>query len=116
MKGKAKTNGLKPGVFASIVMPVFREGGHIVGVLGDVRNALESAAVPFEFVLIDDGSPDDTWDVLSSLPGKFPMLRAARLSRNFGNEAALCAGLEMARGNVVVVMDADGQHPPSLLP
>ena len=46
----------------------------------------------------------------------FPSLRAVRLSRNFGKELALCAGLERARGDVVVVMDGDGQHPPSLLP
>lgn len=102
--------------FVSIVMPVYREGEHIGAVLADVRDALTKADVAFEFVLIDDGSPDETWSVLSEQAEKFPMLRAARLSRNFGKESALCAGLEMARGEAVIVMDGDGQHPPMLLP
>lgn len=101
--------------FLSIVMPVYREGSHIGSVLADVRDALEEAGVSFEFILIDDGSPDDMWEVLNEQAREFPMLRAARLSRNFGKESALCAGLEMARGDAVVVMDSDGQHPPPLL-
>ena len=102
--------------FFSVVMPVFREGNHIGVVLAAVRDALAEVDVSFEFVLIDDGSPDDTWLVLCEQAKTFPMLRAARLSRNFGKELALCAGLEMAHGDAVVVMDSDGQHPPSLLP
>jgi len=102
--------------FISIVMPVYREAAHIGEVLRDVRTALTEANVAFELVLIDDGSPDDTWTALLKQSQDFPMMRAARLSRNFGKEHALCAGLEMARGDAVIVMDADGQHPPSLLP
>jgi glycosyltransferase involved in cell wall biosynthesis len=102
--------------FLSVVMPVYREGSHIGTVLAAVRDALAEADVSYEFVLIDDGSPDDTWIVLNEQAKAFPMLRAARLSRNFGKDAALCAGMEMARGDAVVVMDGDGQHPPSLLP
>jgi len=102
--------------FISIVMPVYREAAHIGEVLSDVQSALVSANVRFEIVLIDDGSPDDTWKVLLEQSAHFPMMRAARLSRNFGKEHALCAGMEMARGDAVIVMDADGQHPPSLLP
>jgi polyisoprenyl-phosphate glycosyltransferase len=102
--------------FISIVMPVYREGEHIGAVLADVRDALVKADVSFELVLIDDGSPDETWSVLNDHAERFPMLRAARLSRNFGKESALCAGLEMARGEAVIVMDGDGQHPPTLLP
>ncbi len=102
--------------FVSIVMPVYREAAHIGEVLNDVRTALVEAGVQFELVLIDDGSPDDTWNTLTEQSKEFPMMRAARLSRNFGKEHALCAGLEMARGDAVIVMDADGQHPPALLP
>ncbi len=97
-------------------MPVYREAAHIGDVLKDVETALNEANVSFEFVLIDDGSPDDTWNALQAESRSFPMMRAARLSRNFGKELALCAGLEMALGEAVIVMDADGQHPPSLLP
>jgi polyisoprenyl-phosphate glycosyltransferase len=102
--------------FISVVMPVYREAAHIGQVLDDVQKALETANVVYELVLVDDGSPDGSWKALQQLSGKFPMMRAARLSRNFGKELALCAGLEMARGDAVIVMDADGQHPPSLLP
>ncbi len=102
--------------FLSVVMPVYREASHIGTVLTAVRDALAEINISFEFVLVDDGSPDETWLVLNEQAKTFPMLRAARLSRNFGKELALCAGLEMARGDAVVVMDSDGQHPPSLLP
>jgi glycosyltransferase involved in cell wall biosynthesis len=111
----SSTNGDKE-EFLSIVMPVYCEASHIGAILAAVRERLEEVDISFEFVLVDDGSPDETWSVLNEQTKKFPMLRAARLSRNFGKELALCAGLEMARGNVVVVMDSDGQHPPSLLP
>lgn len=102
--------------FLSVVMPLYREGSHLRTVLAAVRDALATADVFYEFVLVDDGSPDDTWAVISEEARDSPMVRAARLSRNFGKESALCAGLELARGDAVVVMDGDGQHPPSLLP
>lgn len=97
-------------------MPIYREGGHLFRVLGEVREAIESTGQSFEFVLIDDGSPDDSWSIIAQQTNNFPMLRAVRLSRNFGKEAALSAGLATARGDAVIVMDADRQHPPSLLP
>jgi polyisoprenyl-phosphate glycosyltransferase len=100
----------------SIVMPLYREGEHITTVLVEVAAVMSGLAINYEFVLIDDGSPDDTWNVLRRESVNFPTLRAIRLSRNFGKEAALCAGLEAARGDAVIVMDGDGQHPPSLLP
>lgn len=102
--------------FASVVIPVFREGENLLKVLSQIDEHLAEAEMPFELVLVDDGSPDNSWDVIERASRQFPRLRAARLSRNFGKESALCAGLEMADGNLVIVMDADGQHPPSLLP
>jgi glycosyltransferase involved in cell wall biosynthesis len=100
----------------SIIIPLYREGSHLRTVLLTIREALATADVPYEFVLVDDGSPDDTWAVIKEEAKTCPKLRAAQLSRNFGKECALSAGLELARGNAVVVMDGDGQHPPSLLP
>jgi len=67
-------------------------------------------------MLVDDGSPDDTWRVITAEAKTCQAMLALRLSRNFGKESALCAGLEHARGDAVILMDADGQHPPSLLP
>jgi polyisoprenyl-phosphate glycosyltransferase len=100
----------------SVVIPIFREGAHLPGFLTAVRNALSESNLPYEFVLVDDGSPDDTWRILAGEANAFDGVQALRLSRNFGKESALCAGLEHARGDAVIVIDADGQHPPSLVP
>jgi len=100
----------------SVVMPVFREAAHLPAVLTAVRGSLSRCNLPYELVLVDDGSPDDTWRAIAAEAKSCHAVRALRLSRNFGKESALCAGLERARGDTVIVMDTDGQHPPSLLP
>jgi glycosyltransferase involved in cell wall biosynthesis len=100
----------------SIVMPVFREGAHLRAFLAAVRSSVDQCNLPYELVLVDDGSPDHTWQVITAEAKSYPILRALRLSRNFGKESALCAALEHARGDAVIVIDADGQHPPSLIP
>jgi len=102
--------------FISVLMPLYCEGAHILDVLADVRTAMADANVTYEIVLVDDGSPDNTWKVISEEAKSSAGIRAIKLSRNFGKEYALCAGLEVVRGDAVIVMDGDGQHPPSLLP
>src|SRR6185437_316493 len=99
----------------SVVIPLYNEGPHLRGLLADLNGALRDIGCRFEVVLIDDGSSDNTWAEIKDEARMWPDLRAIRLSRNFGKELALCAGLERARGNAVIVMDGDGQHPPSLL-
>lgn len=100
----------------SVILPLYNEAANLRAFLSDVRAALDKTGHPFELVLIDDGSPDDTWKVISDEARTFPAIRAVRLSRNFGKELALCAGLDRARGDAMVLMDGDGQHPPALLP
>jgi len=100
----------------SVVIPLYNEGLHLRELLSDLKSALEQAGCRFEVVLVDDGSSDETWARIKDEARMCPDLRAIRLSRNFGKELALCAGLERARGSAVIVMDGDGQHPPSLLP
>src|SRR5438132_10570708 len=100
----------------SVVVPLFKEGANVHPLLSGITTALAKTGYPFELILVDDGSPDDTWKVISEEAQVLPSVRGFRLSRNFGKELALCAGLERARGNIVIVMDGDGQHPPSLLP
>jgi polyisoprenyl-phosphate glycosyltransferase len=100
----------------SVVMPVFREGEQLSAFLASVRDSLGQCNLPYELVLVDDGSPDDTWRVIVEEAKTSQAIRALRLSRNFGKESALSAGLEHARGDAAIVMDADGQHPPSLIP
>src|SRR5438552_3573414 len=100
----------------SVVIPLYNEGSHLRELLADLKRPLQDVGCRFEVVLVDDGSFDDTWTKVKDEARIWPDLRAIRLSRNFGKELALCAGLERARGDAVVVMDGDGQHPPSLLP
>ena len=100
----------------SVVIPLYNEGSHIKELLVDLKTALQEIGRRFEVVLVDDGSSDDTWVAIKDEARMWPDLRAIRLSRNFGKELALCAGLERARGNAIIVMDGDGHHPPSLLP
>jgi len=102
--------------FLSVVIPVYREGYHLKKVLSTIRNTVESLKEPYELIVVDDGSPDDTWSVIEEESRDLPMLRAIRLSRNFGKECALSAGLEMAEGDAVIIMDGDLQHPPELIP
>jgi polyisoprenyl-phosphate glycosyltransferase len=100
----------------SVVIPLYNEGLHVRELLSDLKKALQDSGCRFEVVLVDDGSVDDTWERIKDEARAHPTLRALRLTRNFGKELALCAGLERARGEAIIVMDGDGQHPPSLLP
>ena len=100
----------------SVVIPVFQEAEALQPFIASVRHVLDQCSVTHEIVLIDDGSADNTWPVIAQEAKTSPVVRGFRLSRNFGKEAALCAGLEKSRGAAVIVMDGDGQHPASLLP
>lgn len=100
----------------SIIMPIYNEGGHIVSTVGTVEQILNEHGIRYEFVLVDDGSKDDSWAKLFSMAKENTAVTAVRLSRNFGKEAALFAGLEHASGDAVIVMDADLQNPPELIP
>lgn len=100
----------------SIVIPLYREAPHLPLLLREIQRAVAFVDEPVEVILVDDGSPDNTWAVIREETSRYPMLRAVRLSRNFGKESALCAGLEIARGEAVIVMDGDLQHPPRLIP
>ena len=100
----------------SLVLPCLNEGAHLAATLATLASALEALGLAHEIVVVDDGSSDDTWQVLEREARARPHLVAVRLSRRFGKEQALVAGLERARGAGVLVMDADLQHPPALIP
>jgi dolichol-phosphate mannosyltransferase len=100
----------------SVVMPVYNEGKIIGESARRTLRVLRGADIPCELILVDDGSADDTWARLEALTAERPEVRVVRLSRNFGKEGAMSAGLERARGDCVVVMDCDMQHPPETLP
>ncbi len=102
--------------FLSVVIPLFREEQHLEKVVARIREAVDPLQQSWELILVDDGSPDGTWKKIRRLSEEHANLHGVRLSRNFGKEAALCAGLERAAGKAVVVMDGDLQHPPDLIP
>jgi polyisoprenyl-phosphate glycosyltransferase len=100
----------------SCVMPAYNEAGNLGQVVPHVLEALLALSPQVELVIVNDGSRDATEQVLSDLCAKHPQLVAVNLSRNFGKEAAITAGLEATQGDVVYIIDADGQHPANLLP
>lgn len=100
----------------SVVLPLFQEAAHLSEVLARIDQELAALSEPYEIILIDDGSYDDTWSVIVAEGECNKAIVALQLSRNFGKEAALLAGLRLARGSAVITMDADLQHPPELLP
>jgi len=97
----------------SVVAPVYNEDGTIVEFHARVCAALDT--VPFELVLVDDGSTDGTPMKLEALAASDPRVRVVYLSRNFGHQTALTAGLDHARGDAVVMIDADLQDPPEVI-
>ena len=100
----------------SCVIPAFNEARNLGTVLPRVLSTLQSMSQRVELIVVDDGSRDDTPAVMQTLCAAHPELVYLRLSRNFGKEPALTAGIDATRGEVVLLMDADGQHPVELLP
>jgi len=98
----------------SIVVPLYNEGAHLDRVLAELEAVLDAMPYVCELILVDDGSTDQTWSVIRT--AEIEHIRGIRLSRNFGKEAALAAGLEHARGRAAIIMDGDLQHPPALIP
>jgi dolichol-phosphate mannosyltransferase len=99
-----------------VVAPAYNEEEGLPRFVDEVRAAVAPLADDYEILVVDDGSTDKTREVLAELHARDPHVRWLGLSRNFGHQAALVAGLEHARGDVVITMDSDLQHPPSLLP
>ncbi len=100
----------------SVVVPVYNEQENLHPLLDRLRPVLEALHEPYEIVFVDDGSRDGTADAVAQVAAQGPQVRLVRLSRNFGHQAALCAGLQHARGAAVITLDGDLQHPPELIP
>jgi glycosyltransferase involved in cell wall biosynthesis len=102
--------------FTSIVLPARNEAASIEAAIETISDTLASCSPKWEIVVVDDGSDDCTFEEMQKLARQDPRIRAIQFSRNFGKEAAILAGLQYARGDVVITMDADLQHPPELIP
>jgi glycosyltransferase involved in cell wall biosynthesis len=100
----------------SIVVPVYNEEGSVRMFVDIIRGVLEEVGLNYELIFVNDGSEDRTFDRAIELAQADPRLRVLNLSRNFGKEIAITAGIDQAVGDVVVPMDVDLQDPPELIP
>lgn len=102
-------------VLLSVVVPCFNEEQVVDRLVAELTATLVAITAHFEIILVDDGSQDGTLERLRALAGRDRRVRYVSLSRNFGKESAMLAGLSEAHGDAVAIMDADLQHPPELL-
>ena len=107
-------NRLASGAFISCVVPAFNERDNLAVLLPKLKTILQGLSTQWEVVVVDDGSHDDTSGLMQTWCLE-PGFRYIQLSRNFGKEAALTAGVEASGGHLVVLLDADLQHPPELI-
>ncbi|MEN8227830.1 MAG: glycosyltransferase family 2 protein, partial [Bacteroidota bacterium] len=99
----------------SIVLPAFFEEDNIQFIYNEILKHVENVA-DLEIIFVDDGSKDHTFEKIRELALRDSRVKGIRLSRNFGHQTALLAGLQEVTGEQVIMMDADGQHPPELIP
>jgi len=103
-------------VVYSIVIPIYNEEASIETLFERLRRVIDGFDAPTEVVLIDDGSSDGSWALMRSLHERDARFKAVRFSRNFGHQVAVTAGLDQTTGEAVMVLDADLQDPPEVLP
>ncbi len=117
IRGTGAKNAVKTGL--SIIVPLYNEAAGLVrfheGLAEAVARLKETRRLDCEIVYVDDGSSDATFEIARGLPATASDVQALSLSRNFGKEAAMMAGLQHARCSAVLFMDGDGQHPPALI-
>jgi undecaprenyl-phosphate 4-deoxy-4-formamido-L-arabinose transferase len=100
----------------SVVIPVFNEVASLMDLHLRLSRTLKDVGRPWEVIFVDDGSSDGSTDVLRALHAQDPAVRVIRFNRNYGQHAAVFAGMERARGGVVITLDADLQNPPEEIP
>ena len=100
----------------SVAFPVFNEAENLEMLHADVTRALETTGLAFELIFVDNGSTDASLSIIKRLSETDPRVEFVSLSRNFGHQGALLAGISHAQGEAVITMDADLQHPSALLP
>ena len=99
----------------AIIIPVFNEGDALVHHFTELNRILEEDGITCEYLFVDDGSTDHTWNVLETLSSQYESVKAIRFARNFGKETALRAGIESIEADYYLTMDSDLQHPPKYI-
>jgi glycosyltransferase involved in cell wall biosynthesis len=100
----------------SVVIPAFNEEPVIAETYKRLKKVMDEIGEPYELIFINDGSSDRTGEILDEIHRNDPNLKAIHFARNFGHEAATTAGLDYASGQGIVIIDADLQDPPELIP
>ena len=100
----------------SVVIPAHNEAAGIEYAINEIRHVLDFCEIRYELIVVDDGSRDGTFEKVRELERNIRGVKGVQFSRNFGKEAALLAGIKAAKGDAVITMDADLQHPPALIP
>lgn len=100
----------------SVVIPVYRGEETLVSLVERLAAALPAIAESYEVILVNDASPDSSWEKIEALAQRFPWVRGVRLMRNYGQHNATLCGVRLARYEVTITMDQDLQHPPEEIP
>ena len=100
----------------SVVLPSYNEEKNLPLVYAELKKHIDTKRFNYEIIFVNDGSKDGTWGVIEQLANKDKYVRGVNFSRNCGHAAALEAGLVRAKGDIVIMMDADLQHPPAMIP
>jgi glycosyltransferase involved in cell wall biosynthesis len=100
----------------SVVIPLFNEAESLPELMAWIHRVMETNSYAYEVIMIDDGSDDGSWDVISKLREQYPTLKGIKFQRNYGKSAALNEGFKAAQGDMVMTMDADLQDSPDEIP
>ncbi|SHK84764.1 dolichol-phosphate mannosyltransferase [Selenomonas ruminantium] len=102
--------------FISIVVPIYNEAENVLHFAAAVKEVMENSHYKWELLFIDDGSRDNSVQIIRDLQRWEPQVKLIMLARNYGHQIALTCGLDSAQGDAVITMDGDMQHPPALIP
>jgi len=100
----------------SVILPVYNEESCIKDILLRIDSSLSPLGEPFEIICVDDGSQDNSWPIICQFHQDKPYIKGVKFSRNFGHQLAYYAGIKYCQGDLIAVLDSDGQDPPELLP
>jgi dolichol-phosphate mannosyltransferase len=113
---KADCSSESDNIVVSIVIPIYNERETLHELYQHLNRVLEPVGKPYEFIFVNDGSQDDSLEILRALHSKDSRVKFINLSRNFGHQIAISAGIDFAGGQAVIVMDGDLQDPPEAIP
>jgi glycosyltransferase involved in cell wall biosynthesis len=105
-----------PRTIIDFIIPLYNESDHIVKHVEELLIVISKTYYEPRLILVDDGSQDNTWDVIQALSERYIEIQGIRLSKNFGKDSAIFAGLKFISGEAVIIIDGDGQHPIKLIP